>query len=293
MVAKQQHYSPKQVAEALAVSESSVKRWCDNRRIPAVLTCGGHRRISLSALYQFLEQSNRAIKHPEALGLPALCSNREMHIPGADQPVCQEFRDALVAGRESTCREIVRRQRSSGKCPSAIAQSLLTDAMHAIGNAWKCQSIDPYQERRASEICQRIVRELLDELGPIPETAPVAIGGTPSGDPYQLPTAMVELTLRELGWNAASLGNDLPLTCMRQAVHDFQPRMVWISVSYLPKPADFVAAERAFAESLPDDVVLIIGGRALNDTIRPKLLYTAYCDSLGHLGELAKAFASA
>ncbi len=42
--------TPKQVARAIQVSESSIKRWCDRGTIPAEYTAGGHRRIPLAEL---------------------------------------------------------------------------------------------------------------------------------------------------------------------------------------------------------------------------------------------------
>lgn len=61
--------SPRDLARAAGVSESSVKRWCDQGLIPVIKTAGGHRRLSLDAAIEFLSQS-----HPEArlefLGLP-------------------------------------------------------------------------------------------------------------------------------------------------------------------------------------------------------------------------------
>ena len=49
--------TPKQVARAINVSESSVKRWCDKGVIPTQYTAGGHRRIPLSGLMEFLRSS--------------------------------------------------------------------------------------------------------------------------------------------------------------------------------------------------------------------------------------------
>ena len=293
MAAKLQHFSPKQLAKALAVSESSVKRWCDQQRIPTVLTEGGHRRISLDGIFEFLRQSGRSLPHPEELGLPPLCPSREMAIPGAEQPVQQVFRDALVAGCEKTCRQIASEKRALGERASSIAEHLLTDAMHAVGRGWACKAIDPYQERRACEICLQVIHDLLDDLPPPDDQAPIAIGGAPAGDHYQLPSAMVGLTLRELGWNAINLGNNLPMECFFQAAYDYNPRLVWMSVSYLSNEAEFVAAQNRFAESLPDNVILLLGGQALTDPIRPKLRYTAYCDGLSHLTELAGILVSA
>ena len=38
--------SPKELADAIGVSESSIKRWVDNGEIQATKTSGGHRRIT-------------------------------------------------------------------------------------------------------------------------------------------------------------------------------------------------------------------------------------------------------
>ncbi len=64
--------------------------------------------------------------------------------------------------------------------------------------------------------------------------------------------------------------------------------MVWLSVTAVDDPVRFVREQNKLADSLGDRVSLIVGGRALDDQLRPKLRYTAHCDSLRHLIELAE-----
>ena len=68
--------SPKQVARAIQVSESSIKRWCDKGVIPTKYTAGGHRRIPLGGLMDFLRSTKHTIAQPEILGLPATTGRR-------------------------------------------------------------------------------------------------------------------------------------------------------------------------------------------------------------------------
>ena len=63
--------SPKQLARAIQVSESSIKRWCDQGAISTVRTAGGHRRIDMTDVMRFLRDHRYAIVRPEVLGLPA------------------------------------------------------------------------------------------------------------------------------------------------------------------------------------------------------------------------------
>ncbi|PHQ36767.1 helix-turn-helix domain-containing protein [Rhodopirellula bahusiensis] len=287
MAARQPQFSPKEVAAAMEVSESSVKRWCDNGSIPVIKTAGGHRRITLDALQAFVHANDRCLLRPEVLGLPQLSPNRTTRIEGDENPLNQSFRDSLAEGDEPSCRELMSKKIDLGCTRSEAAESLITDAMHGFGEAWDSNVLDVYQERRGCEIAMRLIYELRSEIPPPSSDAPIAIGGAPEGDPYQLPTMLVELALREVGWNATSLGNDLPMESFVQAAHDYDPHMVWMSVSSVSEPGMFVAAQNQLAESLGEDVPLLIGGRALNDKLRPRLRYTAHCDSIRNLVELA------
>ena len=61
--------SPKQVAQALGVSESSLKRWCDQGLIATIRTGGGHRRLALPDVLRFIRDGEHRLVSPEALGL--------------------------------------------------------------------------------------------------------------------------------------------------------------------------------------------------------------------------------
>lgn len=287
MAARQPQFSPKQIADALASSESSVKRWCDKGTIPTIRTVGGHRRVTLDGLRQFLQSTGRTLALPEVLGLPRLGVGRKNRIPGGDEPGQVSFREALVNGDEDLCRKLLHQRLDEGWMKSEAAEFLITDAMHGIGEAWDCEEVDAYQERRGCDICIRLINELRMQIAPLRDDAPVAIGGTPAGDPYQLPTALVELALREVGWKATSLGVDLPTESFIQAAHDFQPQMVWLSVSTIMDVPRFITDQIRMANGVGEDVPVLIGGRALTDEVRPRLVYTAFCDSLTHLTQLA------
>ena len=210
-----------------------------------------------------------------------------MAVSGETDPRQASFREALACGDEATCRKILHHFVQGATTRSQAAECLITDAMRGIGQAWKAADLDVYQERRACGICLRLLEELRAELPLPPPDAPIAIGGTPEGDPYQLPSALVEFSLREMGWNAINLGSNIPLDSFLQASQDYDPDMVWMSVSSIPDWDEFAKTQNKLAEALGDDVPLFMGGRGLCDSVRPKLKYTAFCDSLENLLDLA------
>ncbi|MEO1615403.1 MAG: B12-binding domain-containing protein [Planctomycetota bacterium] len=288
-------FSPKQVAHSLQVSESSVKRWCDQGMIPTIRTVGGHRRITLSGLQQFLAASDQTLVDPKVLGIDEADllaagggRKRRKQIPGeGSQPIQQEFRSALAAGDEVACMELLDERTSQGFSRAEAAEDLIADAMRGMGEAWDSGDLEVYQERRSCTICNRLISNLRESLPRLSPGAKIAVGAAPETDPYQLPSALVELALREAGWNAINLGNDLPLDSLIRAAMDYQPQLVWLSVTAVDDPAKFIREQNKLADSLGDDVSLIVGGRALDDRFRPKLRYTAHCDGLRHLVELA------
>ena len=66
--------SPKDLATAIGVSESSVKRWVDDGTIDASRTAGGHRRIPLSEAIRFIRQRRTPVVRPDLLGLRDLAT---------------------------------------------------------------------------------------------------------------------------------------------------------------------------------------------------------------------------
>ena len=290
------HLSPRQVAEALQVSESSVKRWCDSGVIPTVKTVGGHRRIPREGLMLFLQATNRRMLDPAAVGFDpedwqmdseqGLSDTRES-VFQREKQLREDFYAALIRGDEAECRRILLFCYQSRFSMATIADGLLTETMRRVGDEWCNETIEIYQERRGCEICSRLIQELR-RLVPEPASdGPLAIGATPSGDLYSLPGQLIEVVLREAGWRACNLGNNVPFGSLQEAVRTLNPRLVWLSVSHIEDEEAFVQECVAFEESLSREVALVVGGRALSDRIRPRLKFTAHCDTLQQLTNLA------
>ena len=273
-------FSPKEVATAIGVSESSLKRWVDKGLIPAEKTGGGHRRMRLDAVLKFLRDQGRSLSEPQAIGLPPESGRRN---PSTDSDH-QEFLGYLLCGDESSARRVVMDAFLNGYSAARVFDSIVVPAFSEIGNLWHCGTLEVYQERRACEICSRVVHELRRAVGAGPADGPLAIGGTLDGDPYTIASSMSEVVLRESGWRATSLGNMLPFNTLMKAVENDRPRMLWLSVTFIRSPEQFVANFNVlFDTATSHGCVLVVGGQALTAEIRPLLRYTTYCDNFRHL----------
>ncbi len=280
--------SPKQVAQALGVSESSLKRWCDQGLIATIRTGGGHRRLALPDVLRFIRDGEHRLVSPEALGLPPVRETSERCLERARELLS----NALLDGDEPLSRRIVFDLYLAKHPLSSICDEVVASAFREIGERWSCRQAEVYQERQACEIMMRMLHALRDtQRGMMAEWK--AIGGTPEGDAYLIPNAMVELVLRENGWSATSLGASIPFESLAVAVRTHQPRLLWLSVSYVPDVDRFVAGyQRLFEAAQAQRTAIVVGGQALTGDIRQRIRYASFCDTVRHLEEFAQTLKS-
>ncbi len=280
--------SPKQLARAIQVSESSVKRWCDQGLIDTFRTAGGHRRIPLTHVLRFLRDHAYQLVRPEALGLPPSTGQSARDLNYA----CTRFRQVLLEGDETAARSIIFELFIAYDDPTVLMDRVMTPALHEIGELWVVGAAQVYQERRACEICLRILHELRQVIPEPESSACLAVGGTPECDPYYLPNTMVDLTLRWIGWRTYNLGVALPFDTLTVAVQQARPRILWLSVSHIDDESRFLADYERFTQKAPTEVAIVVGGRALTEGVRQQMQYASFCDNLRHLESFAKSLAA-
>lgn len=276
-----QFFSPKEVAQAIGVSESSMKRWVDKGLIEASKTAGGHRRVQLDAVLDFLRRSGKQLENPVAIALPEGCG---MDMPADIHQAREQFQKALIAGEEVVARRIAIDVFISGFSVAEMCDQMITPTFHEIGNMWQCGDVKVYEERQACEVCQRTIHELRRAVKQAGADQPLALGGTLDGDPYTIATSLAELVLRDIGWRAQSLGNMLPFEAIRSSIIEKQPKLFWISVTTIRDPHRFVADfNLLFDVAQSVGTSLVAGGQGLTTEIRQQIRYSHFSDNYGHL----------
>ena len=164
-----------------------------------------------------------------------------------------------------------------------LCDEVIAFALNTLGDLWANHELEIYQERLSCDICLLALDDCRRFLPPAKAGAPVAVGGTPECDPYQVPTRMAELVLREAGWRATSLGAGLPLTTLAAAAVEHQAQLVWLSVSTISSLADFQTEFQMFRRRLPKHCQVIAGGRALTPEVRAGLRVEAFGSSMQDL----------
>lgn len=287
--------SPRELADALGVSESSVKRWVDGGAIAATKTAGGHRRIPVTEAVRFIRDKKIALIRPEALGMTGIPDALDGLAP-ADEAADRLF-ELLRAGEAEAARGMILSLYLTGRSVAQLVDDLLKPAMSRMGQLWKHDSQEEcgiFWEHRATDIAISCLSRLRMLIPSRPEDAPVAVGGAPTGDPYILPSLGASAVLESQGWNAVNLGPDTPLASLLLAGQSVHAKLVWLSISVVGDPASLRQALVALLEALrPTNSPLIIGGSRSTELDLPENPLLHVGTSMRELDALVKGMRAA
>lgn len=276
-----------QVAQALGVGVSTVKRWVDAGELEAIRTVGKHRLIPLAEAIRFAESRRLPTEGFRRLS-PASTAAEPVGV--VDERWRLRLLDLLREGKAEEAKTFLRSAHRRLGSGAGLADELIHPVMERVGHGWMLGEWEVYQEHQASQIVAACLSDLLAEIPPAESgSAPLAVGATPEGDLYTLSLLSAELTLREAGWEVRDLGPNLPLESLTEAVRTYRPAMVFLSVSNLADPASFLRTYTKFqgiAASL--GVAVILGGRALSPELLSRLRFDGFGDRMGRLIEFAR-----
>lgn len=283
--------SPAQVARAIGVSESSLKRWCDEGRLTATRTAGGHRRIAVDAVVRFVRNSGHRLVDPDILGLPATGGRGQRTIHRQRRILMDAFRDGHADAATRSLLDLY----LAGVPLAAVFDDVVRPVLAEIGESWADGELEVYEERRGVEFLTHTMFELGRIMRqPDGPAAPLAVGGTLRDDPYTLAPQMVNLTLRECGYRSMYLGCGLPLETFPRAARNERPDLVWVCLSAAGLDEDAIVAGCRELHAACDEVGgrLVVGGRSVTDSLRERLAIHAFCEDMSDLSEVASGYAN-
>ena len=280
--------SPKEMAQAIGVSESSLKRWVDNGLLEVSRTAGGHRRIPVSSAVQFIRNRGHSLVRPEVLGFtPALASSDEAFLGKSPEYTLTEL---LKSGKLLEARSLIFSLFMEGMSVAEIADGPICHALEEIGTIWHNDERGIIIEHRSVECCiysLNILRGLIDFRRDSSQLK--ALGCSLEGDPYLLPSLLTSIVLIENEFDATNLGPDLPLEILRGEVNRMRPDLVWLSVTAMPNVPDLTENIGELCHDLITwGGMMVIGGRNAAAITMPESPALKICSSMQSLAETAR-----
>lgn len=253
-------FSPKELAQVVGVSESSIKRWVDDGLIGVMRTAGGHRRILAREALRFVRAQGMRILRPDLLGLPDITGlppeARDGEFSG------EVLFQLLRQGEAAKARGIIASRYLNGTSLADLFDGPMAEALAELGELWKHGTEGIYAEHMATTICIEAINQVRLLIPPPGDDVPRAVGGAPSGDPYLLPSLMAAAVLADAGFNEVNLGPNTPAPALLHAVEVQRPHLVWMALN---APQDAKAMddliEQLFTPLRTRKIEIVLGGR--------------------------------
>jgi excisionase family DNA binding protein len=277
--------STAQVAAALGISVTTVKRWVDDGILPASKTVGGHRKVRMADVVRLVREAGL----PQADISKLVPRPRNLALSNPDA-LSDQLRDAVRRVDPEVVTALVHGAYRHGYSIEVLADRVIGPALDEVGRDWECGRIGVLEEHRATQTVVSAVYELQGLLRTRPEgDRPVAVGGAAEGDPTVLPTLLAKLVLLDAGWDAANLGPDTPVDAFVHAMDELRPKLVWVCATHLADPEAFVRDFRVlYREAEARRIAVAVGGRALTKAMRERMVYSTFGDGMAHLAAFAR-----
>lgn len=274
-----------QVAKALGLSVSTVKRWVDEGVLPAFKTAGGHRKLLVADVIELARRGD--LPHTDLSRLTESVQGGQRATPTR---ISEELHEVLLKGDALLVRSLIFGAFRHGVAIEELADQIIAPVMARIGQEWATGKIDVMEEHRASQMCAAALYELkavLEERAS--KNRPRAVGGSPEKDYTVLPSLLAQMVLLDAGWDAVNLGPNTPFASFAKAIRELRPKLLWLSVCHLDNEASFMNSYRELYQLAEKaGVAVAVGGRALENSLRSKIPYTTYGDGLNHLAAFAR-----
>lgn len=284
--------SPRQFAEAIGVSESSVRRWADSGQLQMTRTAGGHRKIPRAEAIRFVRESSIDVVRPDLLLTSEPTHRRQRANAFASQH--DQLLKALEDGDGELVSGLITGMYVNGVSAADICDGALRHALHRIGDKWPTDKRGIFLEHRATNICIDALHRLRAGYIHTTPQAAAAVGGAPSKDPYVLPSLMAATVLADVGLQPVNLGPDTPMDVLADSCLEMEATVVWIAVTSASSRA---ATEQALADLCrrlrKKRTQIIIGGRSAHRYKLPANPNLQVFDSMSEMAGFAKSLVNA
>ena len=182
----------------------------------------------------------------------------------------RRYLDACIAGDYPAALLVCQALRQSGLTWSALVRSLLSPALWRVGDLWMYGKVTVAQEQRVTAITEAVIQTLLSDSPTPRANARVLLTG-PEGEWHVLPSRMVALVLRQLGWDVLQLTPAIPPEDLLTLARTEHGHVAGISCSL---PGNLVPAWQSITALRQAGVRVLAGGRAF-------VAYPGLAQSLG------------
>lgn len=229
-----EHLSTKKVAQMLHVTETTIKRWADDRLLTCIRTPGGHRKFAVREIVRFAQTHGYTISGWELPDLPrAEAEQVAFGLYSENYEAIAELikRQAIHADREGLYSLLLYLYKCQRSLP-IIFDKIIQPAFHSIGMDWKEGRLEISKEHAASQALLESLVKLTAEFPPARQNGKRVICACLEGEFHEIGLRAIAYSLELDGWSLYYVGSNTPIDTMEKLIMRMNPALVCISVSH-------------------------------------------------------------
>lgn len=206
----------RQVADLLAVSEATVKRWADAGTLLCFRTPGGHRKFRSADIADFRKRHQYEIE--------------KLSTDGSADDYVGQFRSLALSGDADRMVTLIAQLRMKGMSLAAVFDSVAGPALVDVGERWARGAVSVAQEHLAAQTvidALARVRALIE----VPATRGRILLAAPGEEQHDIALRMVSVLAAGMGYSAMMLGARCPIGDLAMMVAAERPTVVVLSFS--------------------------------------------------------------
>lgn len=273
----------REVSALLGVTETTIKRWADEGKIPCVRTPGGHRKFSLSDVAAFAESQGlrlAGVQPPPMTSqqLEQLQIGVALRDYGRIAGVVKE--EALQGDRKGLNELLLYLFKHHYTLPQ-VADEILRPAFLEIGERWMAGTLKVNQEHAASAALEDALVLSTASLHRKPTRNMLALCVCPAHEFHEIGLRCLASSLEVEGWKVRYIGPNTPLDDIAAQLRTFRPALVCVSVTIV-RHWDMLIGGLEHLRNATHAIngILIVGGRAVNQLRDRGLRVDYFADGL-------------
>ena len=227
-----------EVSRMLKVNDSTIKRWSDSGNLKCIKTLGGHRKYRIQDVVEFMDANNydtTATIIPSEKKMTPITVSTDYAILAKDYRVLSDmfFNITLKGNREDTFQFLYLLYVNRFSLTD-IHDKIIFPAFRTIGEKWMMQELTVDQEHLATNTTVHALHKLQDHITKKPRNGKIALSACLEEEYHELGLMCATNILEADGWTVYSLGANVPVESINNAVDTYAPHLVLIS-STAPK----------------------------------------------------------
>lgn len=260
--------STRDVAQLMHVTETTIKRWSAEGKLPCVKTPGGHRKYRMKDILQFSDDQSyplTGIQLPESSGIDREILEYAM-FRNKYQPVSAIVLDRALHADRSELLLLLTYLTKHQITIATIGDQVIRPAMAAIGELWTEHRLEINQEHIASQALLEAVIRLSPDLRRKPSNGLSAVCACAESDHHEIGLRILSYALESEGWNIRYLGANTPFETLRSLVSTERPELLCFSFTLQPTETSLEEIRSIGALARSVRAAFIVSGASVGST---------------------------